>query len=456
MSRERNNLKAGLFVVVGLAIAFTAIIILSDFSRFVTPMQNVQVTFDIADGLHGLKTGADVTIGHVSTGVVTKIEDVMDNDRITAKKVTLSLPARYKIYENARIQLDQPPLGSGTKLNIAYLGEASNKPGFHGKSWTYEPGDPPIPGGMAASQLADDFVKKLGIEEQQRRQIQNIIANVEKLSAALGEDPRPVKEVIASLQKLTGSLAEDVPPITSALKRDVPPMTEALRKDVPEITGKVHSIVTDVQTRSQGWWKSVDSMLTGGEKAVATVNGVLDENRPVIASALKHADATMAATEDAAAKFKQETLAKINSALDTAGKAVDDAKDMTGNLKSLLTAQRPVLERTIANARLVSDQLKLAAIEIRRSPWRLMYTPTIEELESDNIYDAARSFATAADSLNATADSLQAVLDRYGTQVKADDPNFKLMLDALRQTFEKFAQAEKQFFNALGNHVGGK
>lgn len=455
MSRERNNLKAGLFVVAGIVLVFVAIFVLSDFSKFVTKMQTVEIAFDIADGLHGLKTGADVTIGHVSTGAVTQIDDVMTGDHITAKKVTFQIPAKYKIYENAVVQLDQPPLGSGTKLNIAFLGEPASKPGFHGASWAYEAGDPPLPGGLAASQLAEDFVKKLGIEEQQRRQIQGIIANIEKLSAALGEDPRPIKDVITAIQKLTGSLAEDVPPITSALKRDVPPMTQALRKDVPEITGKVSSIVSDVQTRSQGWWKNVESMLTGGDKAVGTINGVLDENRPVIASALKHADATMSNAEEVSSRFRQETIGKVNAALDTANKAVDDVKDMTGNLKSLVAAQRPVLERAIANARLVSDQLKLAAIEIRRSPWRLMYTPTTEELESDNIYDAARSFATAADSLNATADSLQSVLDRYGSQVKADDPNFKLMLDALRQTFEKFAKAEQQFFNALNAH-GGK
>jgi hypothetical protein len=108
-----------------------------------------------------------------------------------------------------------------------------------------------------------------------------------------------------------------------------------------------------------------------------------------------------------------------------------------------------VLERTIANFRLASDQIKLATIEVRRSPWRLLYSPTDKELATDQIYDAARSFSLAADALNSTADSLQAVLDRYGNQVKAEDPNFKLMLDNLRQTFEKFSQAENKFWEAL-------
>jgi ABC-type transporter Mla subunit MlaD len=424
MSRDRNNLKAGLFVVLGMALLLVVIFTLADFSRYFIQLQTAETQFSIADGLNGLKVGAEVTIADVTAGAVTAIDDILEGGVIVGKKVAFTIPARYKLHENARIELNTPPLGSGTKLNIASFGFDTGQPGFKGAGWHYEPGDPPIPGGIAPSQLADDFVKKLGIEDQQRRQIQNIIANVEKLSAALAAD--------------------------------VPALTESLRKQTPDILAKVNDIVSQVHTHSPAWWKNVDGLLAGGDKAVASLNAILEENRPVLASALKHADVTLANAEEISSNVRQQTLAKINTALDTANKAVEDVYDMTGNLKSLVAAQRPVLERAIANARLVSDQLKLAAIEIRRSPWRLMYSPTNQELESDNIYDAARSFATAADALNSTADSLQAVLDRYGSRVQADDPNFKLMLDALRQTFEKFAQAEKQFFNALGHHGSGK
>jgi len=97
----------------------------------------------------------------------------------------------------------------------------------------------------------------------------------------------------------------------------------------------------------------------------------------------------------------------------------------------------------------VSDQLKLASIEIRRSPWRLLYTPTEKELETDNLYDAARSFALAAGDISTTADALHAIVQRYEGDVDPNDPNLKVMLDNLHATFEKMSAAEKKFFDAL-------
>ena len=91
-------------------------------------------------------------------------------------------------------------------------------------------------------------------------------------------------------------------------------------------------------------------------------------------------------------------------------------------------------------------QLKLAGIELRRAPWRLLYKPSDQELETDNLYDAARSFAQAAEALDATVHSLESVMDKG----LADEAELQRRLDYLMRLFDRFQEAETSFWQALG------
>ncbi len=101
--------------------------------------------------------------------------------------------------------------------------------------------------------------------------------------------------------------------------------------------------------------------------------------------------------------------------------------------------------RMVANLQITAGQLKLAAVEIRRSPWRLLHRPDDQEYETDNLYDAARSFALAAGALEASAASLQSVLE-YDA-VEKDQLQQKL--DYFEKLFGKFKETEQSFWDAL-------
>ena len=47
-----------------------------------------------------------------------------------------------------------------------------------------------------------------------------------------------------------------------------------------------------------------------------------------------------------------------------------------------------------------------AMIEIRRSPWKVLYRPTEKELENELLYEATRSFAVAAADMKAASVSV--------------------------------------------------
>ncbi len=398
MIGERDNLKAGLFVLTGIVLALVVVFTFSNFERFFEDKQRVRVYYRLSDGLQGLKEGASVTLGDVPVGDVATISDhhEAETDRVIGEVVEVKIPKRYKIYQNAVVELVVPPLGSGTRLNIRSVGDTV----------PYDPEGEPITGRLAGSALTQSLMKDMGIEDEQRQQIKNIIANVES--------------------------------ITATFRDDLPQISASVREAVAD----VRTLVADVRDRSAVWMDRLDSITESADASLARVDTLLEDKEPDLRRIVEN-------VRDISQTAKDDTLERITGALKTANEALDNAKDITSEMKTFVISQRPVLERTIANMQLTAAQLKLAAIEVRRSPWRLLYKPTDQELESDNLYDAARSFALAAGTLDATAQSLQHVVERQ----PQDTEQIAQMLDYLDELFERFRVAEQAFWKAVGEHA---
>lgn len=421
MAQERDNVKAGLFVLLGIVLTLTVVFVLSDFERLFEQRQRVKVRYSLRDGLQGLKEGATVTLGDVPVGEVVHIRDERDEQgRVVSKIVEFSMPRRYQMYQNAVVEINAPPLGSGTKLNIRSVG--ADRPLEETK---------PIAGGRAASPLTKDLMADAGIGDLQREQIQQIIANVRDLTGRLKED---APKISASLQE---TLAKAKPLLEDGQK--------ALA-DLKAASADVKALTADVRQRSGPWLDRVDSLSGSADDSLKRVNALIKEKDPDVRKAIENA-------RDISQQARDKTMAQITEALETANAALANAKKITQEFEALVVGQRPVLERMMANFQLTSDQLKLAAIEIRRSPWRLLYKPSDEELNTDNLYDAARSFALAAGTLDAASKSLQTV----SRQQPADKEQIAKMLDHLEALFKRYETAEEAFWKALqGRRPEGK
>jgi len=75
-----------------------------------------------------------------------------------------------------------------------------------------------------------------------------------------------------------------------------------------------------------------------------------------------------------------------------------------GRAGTLLKEETPGIRHTLANLRLMSDQLKLTAVEVRSQPWRLLHSPTTKEMSSQVLYDARAAYAEAASDLRAASE----------------------------------------------------
>lgn len=414
MQGEHQNFKAGLFVLIGSAAALAVVFILADLERLFERSQAVSIRYELDDGVQGLMAGADVTLGHVPVGTVQRIEDLVDPEsgRVVAQRIVAGVPRRYALRQDAVFELDVPMIGTGTKLNIRDVGRG-------------EPYDPAttIQGRVAASALVGQAAARLGIQARQREQIQAIVSHVESITGALSRDipviSAELREVVAEVR----TLLDDAKKVLA---------------DLGESAGHVREVTADIGARRKVWVEKIDNIAAKIDDTATGLSRIVDENAAPIGVAIENLHAI---TDH----MRQQTLAQVDEAIDKAKTALAHLESSAGEIRAMVVGQRPVLERAFANAQLTTDQLKLAAIEVRRSPWRLLYEPDEKELESDNLYDAARSFALAAGTLDAAVQGL----GTYAERRPDDADRIGAMLDQLEALFEKFEQAEQTFWSAL-------
>jgi len=414
MSNERDNFKAGVFVIVGVLLALVIVFILADFRKLIEQRQQVQVFYRLSDGIKGLKVGAEVALGNQAVGAISAIEEVVDADRITGMRVTMDIPKRYQLRANAVVELVVPPLGSGTKLNIRSVGEG--KPYSAGTD---------LPGHVAGSDLTANLVKDIGILDEQRQQIREIIANIRELTQSLKTD-------VPKITRSVDELIEAAKPLPTEMRDTVARFNEA--------TADVKAMTASLKSKTETWFSRIDTISEKAGSAITTMDDLIQSKKQAMGEAVDN-------VQQLTRKLNTETYQEIQTAIGKADAALASVKKAAEQLDVMATGQRPVLERAIANAQITTGQLKLAAIEIRRSPWRLFYKPGDAELETDNLYDAARSFALAAGSLDAAAQSLSTVTQARG----GSDPQVQGMIDQLEKLFGRFEQAEAGFWKALGD-----
>lgn len=412
MEQEHDHFKAGLFVIAGIVLAILIIFTLADLNRLFEQQQMIQVYYPLDEGLQGLKEGAIVTLGDQPIGSVTLIEDKIEESedgalRVVGKMITASIPERYDIFRNAIIELKAPLIGSGTWLNIRSVGEES--------PYTEST---PITGRIAGSTQVQELIRETGIGSEQRQQIGNIIANVEAVTAVLRDDLPAITQTANQMMSNANTAANDL----------------------KETAIKLRHVTDHIEQRSADWVNRIDRMTLSAEQALASAQNLVQDKDAALRQSV---DNVYQVTQT----LRDKTVVQITGALDQAIVAIENFRQTSDHLKTFVVGQRPILELALANAKLTTDQLKLAAIEIRRQPWRLLYQPDDEEVHADNLYDAARSFALAASTLQATAQSLQTL---SGDQT-VNPQQVKNTLDYLESVFTKFEDAEAVFWDALKN-----
>ncbi|MEE8156360.1 MAG: hypothetical protein V3T53_15505 [Phycisphaerales bacterium] len=412
--RARNNARAGVFVSVALLLAVGVVILLTDVWETLTkPTDQYTVTFDVAGGVSNLKEGADVRVGGVVMGKVlavrTPVHTGVAFDKID---VDFSIFRPVVLYADAQILVTAPLIGADAWLDIPSVGT-------------------PDRGSFPEDGIAG-------------------IAGIGALTTLLGpENAAKAGEMLDDAKQFTEFLAT---------------MPEKYDQQVVPILDNAHSAAGDLAAltetiRQENWprWSaSVDNVMDWANSTTGTLDdifehgrGILADNRPKINTTMDNVQASSESVREVTQHFNDETSAKIDELLDTGKSAMDTAVAVLEDVNREFDAWVPDIRDTLANARLAAQQLKLTGIEVRRSPWKLFHQPSMNELEHELLYGAARSFALAASDLKAASESMRRVLDYHSDQIAADPQTAQRLNTFLLDSLTTYEKAQQDLIDVL-------
>lgn len=429
---QRNNIIAGTFLILALALAVFLSIVLSDADKRIRSTNNYVVRFSLVQGSHGLKAGSQVLLGGQPVGWVRGVDvnaapppDSVDPSlRDGFIDVGVAVRSDVTLYENAIATLERPLLGNTSAINLVSVGRPEGVLSPQGGGPALDSGE------LLTGQLAvPTFLQSAGYGPEQADQIKSFTKNAAEASERLNS------------------------------------IIEQAGKDVPPILTDARTAVADVRERLPGWSQRVDSTLDAIDRGSASFNLMIEDGRAAVADARKalattqdildrnapKLDRSLDSIESASAQIDRETIKNFNALAATASGAVDRFNSTVSWISSFLGEESPSIRKILANGRLASDQLKLATIEIRQSPWKLLYSPGTKELENEVLYDATRTYAQAVSDLRAAGEALDSAVKNPAASGGVDVEAIKALRAKLDEAFGKYEEAEQKLLTKMGS-----
>jgi ABC-type transporter Mla subunit MlaD len=406
MAKERNALRAGAFIAISIILALGVILAITGTDTIFQPSQTRKVVFSLHDDIGGLQPGDPVRIGGFRVGTVRKIDVVQGNGgqagAFPSTEITITMPRKYVVHENAIIEVNGTLTGAYW-LNFQTLGE--------GKELADSASLTGRPGGMVAIMEGfSDLVPQLQatIAQVNDKTLPAVNADLAKFGATADS----FTQVAGSGKELVGKVKDAVEPVVGKFSA----LTDTASGTLTEFKQVAQHADTDIMPN------------------IAAATGTIKEKLPAI-------------MDQALLLLQQATkaVATAQGALEEAKATFGDTHALGDSVKDVVAGNKSKLDGIINSLKQTADNLKNASVEIRHSPWRLIYKPTPEEMANLNLFDAARQFAEGAGALK---DSAQALKDASSSKGLTDE-QLKELMDRLNKSFDKFNATEEEFWKAV-------
>lgn len=419
--RTRNNIRAGVFVSIALLLALATIIAVTDAWRALFyRMHEYRVTFNVASGVNNLKQGSEVRVGGVLFGDVTKIEPLIDDGQpFNTIEVTFRLDDRISLFSDAKVFVTSPLIGSEAWLSIPFVGNPTK--------------GEPMDGMIEGSESVGMLTTLLGPANAAKAN--EMVENTRKFSVFLKDVPAEYDQRVVPILDDAGEAVKDIRGLASTIRHD----------NWPGWSDRVDQVMTWAGDATV----KLDAVFDEGQGLLADARGMVNDNRPQIDTIVDHAEVASENIRDASDHINTETLAKVDKFLDTGQEGIESAKTVIETIGQDYDRWAVDVSDALADLRLTGQQLKLASIEVRRSPWKLLYRPSADELEHEQLYEAARAFASAAADLKAASASAQRILDNHADQLVEDQEAFERLQDYLLGSIDRYDKAQRDLFDVL-------
>ncbi|MFP4052570.1 MAG: MlaD family protein [Phycisphaerae bacterium] len=433
--KAASEVAVGLFVVIALGLGVGIILWLGVAEVFAPDGQVLTLYAPQDTGPMGLKPGYDVNFGDEKIGKVTRIS-VDPEKRRTLYTVQL-LRTDLKVRADGQAAVDSPPLGM-PKLVIYDLGTSD----------TLADEQNPIrlrPGGL--TQAMSDLASITA-------QLKQIASGVQKEL-----DPNRAEALLAKIHNVVDDLklaSTDVATIAGSIQQqtDVDQANSLLAKihksvqDVNYITGNLRREADP--NVSETMLAKLHASLDHVNQVTGDVRDVIAETRPKVSKIMDSVVKTTDKIETYVSKDVAEILAKVRQANTKILEIAGDFADVSKETKQIIVLNRDNIDRIIDDMAQVADNLKATSKEIRRNPWRLIHKPDRKEIQTQDIYDAARAFSEGASSLTRAMSKLQNLHEEYPKGIDPDNPELPKIRKELNQSFDRFQKVEQALWKELG------
>ncbi len=218
-------------------------------------------------------------------------------------------------------------------------------------------------------------------------------------------------------------------------------LQEFADQDYPKVRALLedaNATVADIRKDYGTWRTDITSGLDDAASSMRKLNATMDDAQVAVRDArevVKH--------------FREVNLQQVDKVLADAEQGADRFADAMDSLDTELIARLPDVRAILSDLRQGAAQVKLATMEVRRSPWKLLYTPSGDELARENLYESARAFALASSDMRVAGETLSAVLrdspDRF-----AGDPKFREALTSqVGDSMKRYEAAQRTLFDVL-------
>lgn len=250
--QQRNEIKVGLTVVVGVLILLAGFSVFKDWGIGRSEYR-LQIHFSHSAGL---ESGEQVSVNGVRSGKVVSVE--LEDGGVL---VSALIESDVRIYEDARPVIQMLELMGGKKIEI--------RQGSDGK--------PVEPGHVLKGYVDPDISGALGLLGEMKGDVQNIAMQsdslLRNLNAIVGDRHfiQSLKETAANLHVLSAELR-------SYMAHNSENINE-LTVNLTSLTGRVDTMLVELQPAVKGSLEKSDRVMLGADSLITDVRGLVNEIR---------------------------------------------------------------------------------------------------------------------------------------------------------------------------------
>jgi len=408
----RNEIKAGVFMLLALALLCAGVYVIADFKTFLRPKKTYYFSFDKVEGL---KVDDDVMYAGIKCGTVTSIQflPVPECDNIGEAKTRVLVAAKIDGAVPVRDK-DKPKVTRGLTGNV--------------------------------------FMDIVPYQRETRGESLGKLVVPSPDNIMVGYHYPSIEELSERANKVMATVQTELVKVDRTLEN-----IEAASANAKDITTRVRDAIQRNEPR-------IDQIVQNADKAASHVETLTAELKPDVLAAVREARQTVADTRakiDEMLPKATQIMDKIDNAVTNVRTASVDVREAATDVRAgasearktitdaheVIIANRPNIDGTIEELRQGSARLNLAMEDIRRNPWKLLNRNIQADAYTQNIYDASMSFAEGARTLSIASGNLQAMLSRPETEEK----DIKEAADKINKLVSEMSKLEQLLYEAMKN-----